>query len=180
MWKLRAHQGKIYEQARAHFENPNDRYLARASSLEKGHRRIEERVLLSSFRLAGRIEFPFLEQVFRVTRKSEQVKTGKLSEQTIYGITSLPVEEYGAAELLDLTRKHWSIENGLHYRRDVTFKEDEVRKKSAGGGQIMAALNNLAIGILRKIGWENLAKARRFYEIHFAKGLELIFQPIVL
>ncbi len=108
------------------------------------------------------------------------MKTGKQSEQTIYGITSLPVEEYGAAELLDLTRKHWQIENGLHYRRDVTFKEDEVRKKSKNAGQIMAALNNLAIGILRKIGWKNLAKARRFYEIQFAKGLELIIQPIVL
>jgi hypothetical protein len=45
----------------------------------------------------------------------------------------------------------------------VTFKEDKVRKKSIGGGQIMAALNNLAIGMLRKTGWENIAQARRFY-----------------
>lgn len=64
-------------------------------------------------------------------------------------------------------------------RRDVTFKEDSVRKKSLRGGQIMAALNNLAIGILRKTGWENLAQARRFYEIQFAKGLELIINPII-
>jgi predicted transposase YbfD/YdcC len=180
LWKLRANQGRIYELARAHFETPLDQYLARARSLEKGHGRIEERVILSSFRLAGKIAFPYLEQVFRITRKSLQVKTGKQSEQTIYGITSLPVEEYGAEQLLDLTRKHWSIENGLHYRRDVTFKEDQIRKRSSRGGQIMAALNNLAIGILRKTGWENLAKARRFYEVHFAKGLELITQPIVL
>jgi predicted transposase YbfD/YdcC len=87
---------------------------------------------------------------------------------------------YGAKELLELTRNHWHIENGLHYRRDVSFKEDAVRKKSFNGGQIMAALNNLAIGILRKTGWENLAKARRFYEIKFAKGLELILNPIVI
>jgi predicted transposase YbfD/YdcC len=180
LWKLRANQGKMYELAKEHFEKMTDQYLDRASSLEKGHGRIDERKILTSFRLSGRIEFPYLEQVFRIRRKSDQVKTGKQSEQTIYGITSLPVEEYGAAELLDLTRKHWQIENGLHYRRDVTFKEDEVRKKSKNAGQIMAALNNLAIGILRKIGWKNLAKARRFYEIQFAKGLELIIQPIVL
>jgi len=101
--------------------------------------------------------------VVRIRKKSLEVKTGKQSEQTIYGITSLPVEKYGARQLLELTRNHWRIENGLHYRRDVTFKEDAVRKKSKGGGQIMAALNNLAIGILRKTGWENIAQARRFY-----------------
>jgi hypothetical protein len=67
----------------------------------------------------------------------------------------------------------------LHYRRDVTFKEDLVRKKSINGGQIMAALNNLAIGVLRKIGWENLAQVRRFYQIQFAQGLELITHPII-
>jgi predicted transposase YbfD/YdcC len=90
------------------------------------------------------------------------------------------VEEYGAEELLALTRGHWRIENGLHYRRDVTFQEDAVRKKSFNGGQIMAALNNLAIGLLRKIGWENIAQARRYYEAQFAKGWELISNPIIV
>jgi predicted transposase YbfD/YdcC len=120
-----------------------------------------------------------LEQIFRIEKKTVEVKTGNQSEQTIYAMTSLPVEEYGAAQLLELTRNHWRIENGLHYRRDVTFKEDSVRKKSKGGGQIMAALNNLAIGILRKIGWENIAQARRYYEAQVKKGLELISKPII-
>ena len=179
LWKLRANQGKIYELAKTHFEQPRGKYLGKAKDLDKGHGRIEERCLLTSFRMAGEIEFPYLEQVFRIEKKSSQVTTGKQSEQTIYGITSLPVEEYGAAELLELTRKHWRIENGLHYRRDVTFKEDTVRKKSVSGGQIMASLNNLAIGILRKTGWENIAQARRYYEAQIKKGLDLINNPIL-
>ncbi len=178
LWKLRANQGKIYELAKAHFEKKGDKYFGKTSEIDKGHGRIEEREILTSFRIAGEIEFPYLEQVFRIRKKSIQVKTGKQSEQMIYGITSLPVERYGAAELLDLTRNHWRIENGLHYRRDVTFKEDAVQKKSINGGQIMAALNNLAIGILRKIGWENIAQARRFYEAQIRKGFELITEPI--
>ena len=180
LWKLRANQGGIYEQVRTHFEGPADRYVGRAKSLEKGHGRLEEREIVSSFRLAGRLEFPYLAQVFRITRKSAEIKSGRQTEQQMYGVTSLPVEEYGAAELLDLTRKHWRIENGLHYRRDVTFKEDKIRKKSSNGGQVMAALNNLAIGILRKAGWENLAKARRYYAVHVAEALELILQPLIL
>ncbi len=179
LWKLRANQGKIYELAKDHFAKGADKYLGKTSDIDKGHGRLEERFILTSFRIAGEIEFPYLEQVFRIEKKSTEIKTGRQSEQTIYGITSLPVEEFGAKQLLDLTRKHWRIENSLHYRRDVTFKEDSVRKKSINGGQIMAALNNLAIGILRKIGWENIAQARRFYEIQFAKGLELIINPIV-
>lgn len=179
LWKLRANQGGIYRLAKEHFEKLEDKYLGKTKNIEKGHGRIDERELLTSFRLAGAIEFPYLEQVFRIVRKSEQVKTGKQSEQTLYGITSLSVAEFGAEELLELTRHHWSIENGLHYRRDVTFKEDKVRKKSRGGGQIMASLNNLAIGLLRKIGWENLAKARRFYNAQIDKGLELITHPLV-
>lgn len=179
LWKLRANQGQIYKLAVEHFEQRQDKYLSEAESLEKGHGRIDERTLVSSFRLAGKMEFPSLEQVFRITRQSTEVKSGKRSEQTIYGITSLSVEKYSAAALLALTRRHWRIENGLHYRRDVTFKEDSVRKKSFNGGQIMAALNNLAIGILRKTGWKNIAKARRFYEVFIAKGLDLITQPLV-
>lgn len=180
LWKLRANQGKIYELAKNYFEKQADKYLGKIQDIDKGHGRLEERIILTSFRLAGEIEFPYLEQVFRIEKKSLQIKTGKQSEQMIYGITSLSVEEYGAKELLELTRGHWRIENGLHYRRDVTFKEDLVRKKSMNGGQIMAALNNLAIGILRKIGWENLAQARRFYEIQFAQGLQLIINPIII
>ena len=180
LWKLRANQGNIYKMAVAHFAKKEDKYLGQANSLEKGHGRIDEREILTSFRVVGSMEFPYLEQVFRITRRSEEVKTGKISQQMIYGITSLSVEEFGAKELLELTRKHWGIENGLHYRRDVTFKEDEVRKESKNGGQIMASLNNLAIGVLRKIGWENLAKARRFYNAQIEKGLELITNPIVI
>ena len=127
----------------------------------------------------GEIEFRYLEQVFRIEKKSIEIKTGNQSEPTIYGITSVAVEEYGATEILELTRNHWGIENGLHYRRDVTFKEDSVKKKSINGGQIMAALNNLAIGVLRKIGWKNIAKARRYYEAQIKKRLELINNPIV-
>ena len=179
LWKLRGNQGSIYKMAVEHFQKLEDKYLERAGEVEKGHGRIDERLIVRSFRVAGKIEFPYVEQVFRVTRRSVEVRSGKISEQTIYGITSLPVEKYSAAALLALTRRHWRIENGLHYRRDVTFKEDQVRKKSFNGGQLMAALNNLAIGILRKTGWENIAQARRYYEFHFAKGLDLITQPII-
>jgi predicted transposase YbfD/YdcC len=79
---------------------------------------------------------------------------------------------------LDLTRKHWGIENGLHYRRDVTFKEDACRQTQNKGGRVLAVLNNLTIGILRKLGWENIAKARRYYNALIDEALSLIMTPL--
>jgi len=178
LWKLRANQGSIYKLAVEHFEKLEDKYVGRASSLEKGHGRIDEREILTSFRIAGRIEFPYVAQVFRVTRQSEQVKTGKMSSQAIYGMTSLSVEEFNAKELLALVRKHWSIENGLHYRRDVTFKEDAIRQTDSNGGRVQAVLNNLTIGVLRKLGWENIAKARRYFNARIDEALNLILKPL--
>ena len=178
LWKLRANQGHIYKLAVEHFAHREDKYLTRARSLEKGHGRIDDRTILTSFRITGSLEFPFVAQVFRITRRSEAVKTGKISSQTIYGITSLPVEEYSAQDLLALTRKHWGIENGLHYRRDVTFKEDAIRQTDSNGGRVQAVLNNLTIGILRKLGWENIAKARRYFNSQIDEALGLIMHPI--
>ncbi len=89
------------------------------------------------------------------------------------------MEEFSAEEeLLRLTREHWGIENGLHYRRDVTFKEDVCRQTSKKGGRVLAVLNNLTIGILRKIGWENIAKARRYYDALIDEALNLIMTPL--
>lgn len=178
LWKLRAHQGSLYAAAQAYFAAGTDQYGEQATSLEKGHGRIDEREILTSFRLAAQLEFPYLAQVFRITRKSEEVKTGKQSEQTIYGITSLPVEEFGAAELLAGTRNHWSIENGLHYRRDVTFHEDAGRQTTKAGGRVLATFNNLTIGVLRQRGWENIAKARRYFEARIEEALNLLLLPL--
>lgn len=174
LWKLRAHQGGLYQAAVAPLAAGADRYLDRATSVEKGHGRLDERELVSSFRLAGSLEFPYLEQVFRVRRKSVEVKSGKVSEQTIYGITSWSVAEAGAQELLAATRGHWGIETGLHYRRDVTFHEDACRHTTKNGGRVQAIFNNLTIGILRKLGWENMAQARRYFEARVDDALNLI------
>lgn len=178
LWKLRANQGSLYQLAKAHFAKMEDRHMDYAYTVEKGHGRIDEREVWTSFRVVAKMDFPHLEQVFKIRRRSEQVKTGKQSEQEIYGLTSLAVEGYSATEILELSRGHWGIENGLHYRRDVTFKEDKLRQTRKQGGRVLAILNNLTIGILRKIGWENIAKARRYCSALIDEALRLIMTPL--
>ena len=88
--------------------------------------------------------------------------------------------EAGAQELLAATRGHWGIENGLPRRRDVTFQEDALRNTTKNGGRVQAAFNNLTIGVLRKLGWENLAQARRYFEAHIEEALNLIMTSLTL
>ena len=65
-----------------------------------------------------------------------------------YYATSLTVKEREDAGLLAAIRGHWSaIENGTHYRRDVTLGEDACRTAGRNGAAVLASLRNLAIGV---------------------------------
>jgi predicted transposase YbfD/YdcC len=62
--------------------------------------------------------------------------------------TSLSLKEHDDATMLALIRGHWSaIENGTHYRRDVTFHEDANRTANRNGASVLASLRNLANGL---------------------------------
>ena len=118
-----------------------------------------------------------MSQVFKLEREAEEMRSGKKTVQERYGITSLMPGEADAARVLELVRGHWGIENGLHYRRDVTFGEDKCRMKSHRAGQSLAIVNNLTLGIIRHAGWANVAEARRYYQAHVGEAWKLLVKP---
>jgi predicted transposase YbfD/YdcC len=151
-----------------------------ASTVDKGHGRQEWRTLAASTDLAGYSDWPHLAQVFRLERTRVPSATGKREQAVVYGLTSLPPERATAADLLRLSRAHWGIENGLHYRRDVTFHEDATRLTRGHAGRVMAALNNLVIGLLCRAGCTNHAAARRRCAADLAFSLSLLTAPVRL
>lgn len=65
-----------------------------------------------------------------------------------YYVSSLTLEEEDDAAIAALVRGHWSaIENGTHYRRDVTLGEDACRTKDRNAAAVLASLRNLANGL---------------------------------
>jgi len=141
----------------------------------KGHGRLEERTLTVSSQLNDFLNWPYLQQVFRLERRFVFTKTGEIQEQVIYGITSLSREEITPTQLLKKIRAYWGIENGLHYRRDVTLREDRTRMTKGNAGRIMACLNNLVIGLMfTKTKYVYLPHARRFFDAHPAIAFALI------
>ena len=97
--------------------------------------------------------WPEVERVFRIRRR--RFVKGNWSEEVAYGITSLSAKEATAADLLSWVRKHWVIES-LHHVRDVTFLEDRCRTRSRNLAQSLAAGRNLAITILRRLGYKEM------------------------
>jgi predicted transposase YbfD/YdcC len=141
---------------------------------EVGHGRIERRELCCSAVLAGQHPFPGLSQIFRLKRERQEKKTGKREVEIACGITSLTEKQAGPRLLLALTRGHWKIENQLHYVRDVTFHEDGSKVRTGTVAQVMAALRNTAIGLMRVAGHENIAAATRYYAGHPWAALALL------
>jgi predicted transposase YbfD/YdcC len=148
-----------------------------ARTVDKGHGRQDTRTLCASSDLRGYSDWPGLQQVFQLERERRQTKRGKVEREVVYGVTSLAPSEASAARLLALSRAYWGIENGLHYRRDVTFHEDATRLTQGHAGRVMAALNNLVIGLLRYAGHTNLAAARRQCDADLQTALALVALP---
>jgi predicted transposase YbfD/YdcC len=123
--------------------------------------RQERRVLRASAALNDYVRWPHVGQVCALERTI--TRRGRTTRETAYAITSLSPTQALPQQLLALWRGHWSIENRLHWVRDVTFDEDRCQVRTGAGPQVLAALRNTVIGVLRRAGHPNIAAALRTY-----------------
>ena len=139
------------------------------------HGRIEKRTLQTSTAINEFVTFPHVGQVFRLTRKVSDLLGNKQRTETVYGVTSLSPDKASAEELLGYVRQHWSIENSLHWVRDVTFDEDRSQVRVKNGPRVLATLNNLAIGLLNLIRVrKTIAAGIRYCANHTQRTLQFI------
>ncbi len=141
-----------------------------AATVDAAHGRLEERRIRVSSLLQDYSEWPYLAHVFKLERWVTD-GLGHQTHEVRYGITSLPAPSATAHRLLAIARLAWGIENGLHYRRDVTLQEDASQLRRGWAPQVLAALNNTIVSLVAQHGWSNLAKAQR----EFAYGWDRAF-----
>jgi len=127
--------------------------------------------LTTSSQLNDFLDWPFLQQVFKLERTVTILKTGKRRHEIVYGMTSLAAEQASPLPLLQMLRSYWHIENSLPYPRDVTLREDQTRFQAHSAAHCMAIINNLVLSIIAKSGFPFAPSARRFFAAHPEKAL---------
>ena len=145
-----------------------------AQRSEKQAGRIESRRITVSSLMNDYLDWPALGQVFKLERRFITLATGAVESEVRYGLTSLTRQNASPEKLLAIVRSEWGIENGLHYRRDVTFQEDRTRMTDKRMGRAMAIINNLVVSIINSQGFTNHAQARRGFNAAPDKALALI------
>jgi predicted transposase YbfD/YdcC len=145
-----------------------------AETLDIGHGRIEHRKLVSSSALEGSGLWPGLAQVLKIERSVIEKKSGAHRQETVYAVTSLSRQQASAEQLQRISRGHWHIENKSHWVRDVTFDEDRSQVRCGSIPQVMAAMRNATIGLMRSAGETNIAAACRRFAAQPWSALELI------
>ena len=152
--------------------------LRKTSQVNQGHGRTERRTLTATRVFAGELDWPKARQVFKLERCFHHHRSGKVSQETVFGITSLSPQQADAAQLLAINRGYWGIENGLHYRRDATLGEDQTRVKMGQAPRVMAILNNLTLGLIARQGSRYVPEARRKFAAKPQLALNLLFQQV--
>jgi hypothetical protein len=113
--------------------------------------------------------------VFQIKRHITDLDGSNARTEVVLGVTSRPGKGPAAAKtMLALVRGHWTIENRLHWVRDVTFDEDRSQVRKGNGPRMMATLRNIAISILRLAGARYIAKAVRWCASNHQRPLRLI------
>ncbi len=167
-WIVKKNQPTLYDDLRLLFGPkpaplpgssliPDD--FATVRTLDLGHGRLDERVLTTSSLLCDYQGWPYLAQAFQVVRTRRCGR--RRTQQVRYGITSAPKEVLNATAVLKAVRGHWAIENGLHYRRDVSLDEDASLARVGQAPHVLATLNNVVCGLVAQAGITNLPAAQR-------------------
>jgi len=79
-----------------------------------------------------------------------------------------------AKDVLKYNIDYWVIENKLHYVLDVTFGEDHSRIRTKNAPLIMASLRNLALGIIRLLGAEEVAGTCREFAFNPSLAIDCL------
>lgn len=138
--------------------------LEHFEEVDKGHGRLEVRTVdlcrdlewITTSQKWKKLDF-----VVRVIRERLVLTTGKMSRETAYYIGSAP--KATAEAVADSIRRHWHVENKLHWVLDVGFREDEARHRAKNTAENMTLLRHFALNIIkndtnRKLGVANSRK----------------------
>ena len=164
---VKANQPTLRAEVEAAFAAAPSGTLETDTDLDKGHGRLERRVvslirevdwLEGDRRFPGEIRLPEPACLVRVEAHTERRRTREPQTETRYYITSAKLSAARAAQAI---RGHWGIENRLHWVLDVVFSDDQSRLRKGHGAQNMALVRRFALNLVRSAADKRSIKLRR-------------------
>jgi predicted transposase YbfD/YdcC len=153
---VKENQGHLFEDIATLFavdQAQNFKYapFEHKKTINKGHGRIEVRECWSTSNpeylhlIRGFANWVGLQSMVMVV--CTRIINGKESKDVRYYISSLPSN---AERILQAVRKHWSIENKLHWVLDVVLNEDRSRVRKDQAPANLAVLRHIALNLLKQ------------------------------
>lgn len=174
---VKGNQRQLHDELRWYFVEPPlpcERPWQTVTTSNKDHGRLETRTLTCTDELDEYLKWSEVRQVLRRACERITVKSGKVTEAVSYAMTSVRASKASAAQLADLWRGHWTIENRRHYVRDVTMGEDGCQMYVGAAPKALASVRNALISLLRRDGWKNIAEGMRHYSASLPATLQLL------
>jgi predicted transposase YbfD/YdcC len=140
---------------------------------ERGHGRISRWTVWTT-PATKNIRYPHAAQVACISRHIYNLGGVAVHREYAFMITSLEADEAGPARIAELARGHWGIENKVHWVRDVVWREDDHVAYVGNGPQIMAALRNLAMSLIRQRGITNVKQTLQAVARDSSRAIQLL------
>lgn len=170
---LKGNQARLHEDVKLYFENISAEQTV--VTREKGHGRIEKREYFMETNinwLPQKTDWVKINAIGAV--KSTVFEKEETRTETRYFITSLG----DVTEFADAVRKHWSIENQLHWQLDVTFGEDNSRARKDNSPLNLNVLRKTSLALLKEVDWGRIGLKKKMFiaALNPDKLLQVLFK----
>lgn len=112
-------------------------------------------------------EWTGLKSIAKVETERYIKSSGKTEKQARFYISSHKVD---AGKINTIVRKHWSIENNLHWMLDVVFSEDTSRKRAGNSAANFNIISKIALGLIERCSDKRRSKRIRRFKAGFDPG----------
>lgn len=156
---VKANQETLLDDVRYFFEQSHRE--PDACETNQGHGRRETRKIWVTRQLNDYLDFPHVAQTFAIEREVIHIKSGRVSREVAYGVTSQPHNDARPIDILHTNRGHWCIENSCHYILDWNYDEDRCRIRSGYGPENISRIRRFAIGVIKTVSTKGVAETMR-------------------
>jgi predicted transposase YbfD/YdcC len=162
---VKANQPGLLTEIERFFADAPRQSLDDHCDVDKGHGRVEERIVRVSAdidwldgdrRFPGEYRFPKIAAIASVEARVHEKGADRIQRRFYIASRKMTAVELGRA-----VRGHWAIENSLHWVLDVVFREDQSRSRTAHGPANMAVVRHFAFNLVRAALDKRSLKLRR-------------------